>query len=253
MLAAPAAAPRLVPRVIAARDRAAPIIILVSALVHSAALLLFLLRDGRPLPRAPREIPVELVQMPSPARPAPKTPPPPRLEAQATPHETSARRPAAKSLAAKPPAAKSEMKSEAAKSEAAKPKAAESGRGRSGPDVAERMTRLLGAMPTAMPAVAMPGQADDGTEAVSYPQLVLSKLAKAKKDGRHQGIPGRSSVAFSLGVAGQVVAVAVTHPSGDAALDEEAIAMVHRGEPYPPPPPGGQRDYAITLVFRAMP
>jgi len=111
------------------------------------------------------------------------------------------------------------------------------------------MERLLGPMP----AIAMPGAADDGTEMVSYHQLVLSKVAKAKKEGRYSGIPGTATVSFSLGDGGEVVRCDVIIKSVDPALDAETVAMVHRGAPYPPPPPGAQRDYVITLRFQALP
>lgn len=243
---AAATAPRLVPRDAPRRDRALPIIIVVSLLVHATALLLFVGRADRS-PAPPREIPIELVQLPKPpppaANPAPKQPPSPK-QAHSVPPKP-AEKPAARSEKPAPrPAPKPAEKS------AAKPKAQEA---RPRQSVADRMQALIGPTSLGMPAVAMPGEAADGTDAVSYSQLVLSRIAKAKREGRHQGVPGYSSVAFSLGIAGQVVSASIVGSSGDPALDEEAIAMVHRGEPFPPPPVGGQRDYAITLVFRAMP
>ena len=246
------------------RDRAAPFIILLSVLVHLAALLLILWPDDRPSPAPPREIPIEVVQVPAPPAPAQPTPPspPPRPEAKA--EKAPAQKPAAPPHASKAEPHKAETTpADKPREERAKPAVAKPDKttpDKATPDntthdntVAERMERLLGPMPTAMPAIALPGQSADGSDVVSYSQLVLSKLAKAKKEGRYRGVPGRSRVAFTLGVAGQVTSITVTDPSGDASLDEEAVAMVHRGEPYPPPPPGGRRDYAITLVFRAMP
>ena len=104
-----------------------------------------------------------------------------------------------------------------------------------------------------MPVIALPGADAAGTDEVSYEQLVLSKLSKAKDQGRHQGTPADTSVSFHLDDTGAVTNVTLIRPSGEKFLDDEAVAMVHRGEPYPPPPPGGRRDYTITLRFMAYP
>ena len=42
---------------------------------------------------------------------------------------------------------------------------------------------------------------------------------------------------FSLDRKGQVLAIRVATSSGSAALDEEAMALVRRAQPFPPPPP----------------
>ena len=243
---ATATAPRLVPRDTPKRDWALPIIIIVSLLVHATALLVLLGRTDRS-PALPREIPIELLQLPKPAPPAslpaPKQAPAPK-KARSLPPKFSGKPAPLEKPPERPPAPKPVEKA------AAKPAAQDK---RQQSSVSERLKSLIGPTSLAMPAVAMPGDSADGTDAVSYSQLVLSRIAKAKREGRHQGVPGYSSVAFSLGIAGQVVSATIVKSSGDPALDEEAIAMIHRGEPYPPPPVGGRRDYAITLVFRAMP
>ena len=205
--------PRLVPRVPPERDRLPPLVIAVSLILHAAVLLPLRGEHAAP-PR--REISVELVQLPPKREPKP---PAPRARAQPP------RRPSPRSVAQKPPA----------------PKPTES--------VADRLKNLLGPMP----AFALPATTETGAEPVSYAQLVLSQVAKAKKQGRYRGVPGKAGVAFRLGDKGEIVMVDLVRPSGDPSLDEEAVAMIKRGAPYPPPPPGGQRDYAITLRFSAIP
>lgn len=56
---------------------------------------------------------------------------------------------------------------------------------------------------------------------------------------------GTAAVNYSLSRTGAVVAARLVTSSGDAALDEEAVAMVRRANPFPAPPPG----YTETLTF----
>ena len=104
-----------------------------------------------------------------------------------------------------------------------------------------------------MPAIALPGASDAGTESVSYPQLVLSQVAKAKKQGRYVGVPGYAGVRFRVAEDGSLESVKLVASSGDPNLDIEAEAMIRRAAPFPKPPPGGRRDYGITLVFKPQP
>lgn len=204
---------RLLPRVAATRDRVLPTIAAGSLLLHATLLLPLMLREDA-VPTPPREITIELV------RSAPK------------PAERAAAKPV-------PQARKPSPRRQLARKPLAKPRES----------VGQRLKDLLGPMP----AIVLPGAAEAGTEAVSYSQLVLSKVAKAKKVGRYRGIPGAAAVAFALSDSGEIARVAIERPSGDPSLDDEAIAMVRRGAPYPPPPPGGRRDYVITLRFSALP
>ena len=232
--------------------------LLVIAAVSLAAHLAFIvpMLTPRHEPDAPREIPVEVVQMPPPPPPAaasrPKEPPPkPAAPQQKTPpeHKQAEQKQAEQKKPDAPKAPAKAEPSKAAPSKAAQSKAAPSKDAAAQRAVAERMERLIGAMP----AIALPGEAETGTEAVSYKQLVLSKVAKAKPEGRSHGIPGAASVSFTLGDAGDVVRCEIVHKSDDPNLDAEAIAMVRRGAPYPPPPPDADREFVITLRFAAMP
>ena len=237
----------IAPRPVARRDRVLPILIIASLVVHATVMLPSLLGPGETSPVPPHEIPVEIVQLsPKPAekpKPAAQPQPPPRAKAAERPNvqakaDPPKPAPKPKQVAQKPPPKPSPQKV-AAKQPQPKPEPA---------STSQRLQDLLGPMP----AVALPGVAADGTEGVSYTRLVLSQVAKAKKEGRYQGVPGAASVAFTLGDAGEVATVAIVRPSGDPNLDEEAIAMIKRGAPYPAPPPGGRRDYTITLRFQPL-
>lgn len=225
------------PRLASSRDRVLPIFIVASLIVHATVMLPSLVRDiTDKVAPPPKEIPVEIVQE-VPKSSAPKPPPskPQKVAQQEAP------KPQPKPQPPKPQPPKPQpLKPQPPKAAAKQQPRAE--------NVAERLEQLLGPMP----AIALPSASAVGSDEVSYAQLVLSKVAKAKKEGRYQGTPGATSVAFSIGDAGEVVSVAIVRPSGDQSLDDEAIAMVKRGAPYPPPPPGGRRDYAITLRFQPL-
>ena len=220
------------------RDPVLPGVLTLSALAHAGLILLVLVRGhGDVAPPPPREIPVELVQLPA------KEPP----KAAAQPQ---ARSPQAKPPQAKPPSLKAEHAARTEEHKAVpKPPKSHPPKPDQNDSVSERMEQLLGPMP----AIALPSESDTGTDTASYKQLVLSQVAKAKKEGRSTGIPGVASVSFTIGEHGEVVRCEVIHKSVDPKLDAEAVAMVRRGAPYPPPPPGASRDFNIGLRFKALP
>ena len=251
------------------RDRALPRLVALSLLAHLAAIL-FLLGGRQEQAPPPTEIPVEIVQLP-------KEPPPEQTPAKqarsADAHREKPERQAGRSGATVAQDKTSERKTSERKSserrparKLSEPKTPPPGAAGepvppkpvSAPasppmplrqDVAERFEHLLGPMP----AVALPGASELGTEEVSYKQLVLSQVAKAKKEGRYTGIPGVTTVSFSVDDRGGIVRCEVVSKSVDPALDAEALAMIRRGAPYPAPPPGAVRDFVIGLRFQELP
>ena len=110
------------------------------------------------------------------------------------------------------------------------------------------MERLIGPMQAmAMPSLTTGDNPLDVS--VSYRQLVLSQVARQKRDDRHTGIAGHAVIAFAIGEHGEVASCEVWEKSVDPNLDAEAVAMVYRGAPYPPPPPGAQRKFSFGLAF----
>jgi periplasmic protein TonB len=74
-----------------------------------------------------------------------------------------------------------------------------------------------------------------------YPAVAQSR--------REQGI---TQVFFSLDRQGRVINSRIAHSSGASALDEEALALLHRAQPFPAPPrelPGERVDLTVPIRF----
>ncbi len=194
------------------------------------------------------------VKPPPPEQQAARTQPePPQAQpepAKAEPEPSKAEAPKADGAEEKLAALKTELEelkaqrqaleAERAASEAAAPPLAQAGSMAAGG---------LGPLPDSFRAVALPTSADGADEAVSYGQIVFSQLAKAKGIGGREGRPGSAGVRFAINDAGHLVSVAVVAPSGDPSLDAEALAIVRRAAPFPPPPAGAQRVFAANVNF----
>jgi protein TonB len=74
-----------------------------------------------------------------------------------------------------------------------------------------------------------------------YPETAQSR--------REQGV---AQVFFSLDRQGRVIDTQLRRSSGVSALDEEALALVRRAQPFPPPPPewpGERVDLTVPISF----
>jgi colicin import membrane protein len=101
------------------------------------------------------------------------------------------------------------------------------------------------AVPVQMPTA-------DGDVAMSYETVVSGKLALARRyppEADASGAHGAAMIAFLIDDKGHVVKLKLLKSSGDAALDVESLALVMRAEPFPPPPPGAEREFSITVDF----
>ena len=90
------------------------------------------------------------------------------------------------------------------------------------PDTAARFDGL----PASFRAVALPATSIGGTEAANYKAIVFGLLAAAKRypDGaRARGATGAAVVAFGVDSSGRLLSATLARPSGDAALDAEAL------------------------------
>ncbi|MGH6796669.1 MAG: energy transducer TonB [Methylocella sp.] len=91
-----------------------------------------------------------------------------------------------------------------------------------------------------------------GGDAMSYQLIVGSMLERVKhypESALRRGAKGTATVGFALDETGRLVSVSLLQSSGEADLDAESVAVVKRAAPFPPPPPGAKRSFAIKVAF----
>jgi protein TonB len=79
---------------------------------------------------------------------------------------------------------------------------------------------------------------------------LVSRLQRAKRypdAARERDEHGVATVRFTMDRQGHVLSVTLVRSSGSTALDEEAVALIHRAEPLPAMPPEMQGD-TITVT-----
>ena len=91
--------------------------------------------------------------------------------------------------------------------------------------------------------------AEAGNAAASnYPGLVSRQLARVRKPAMSRR--GATRVAFTVSGAGGLAALSVAQSSGAQRIDQAALDLVRRAAPFPAPPPGARRDFAVLIEFR---
>ena len=109
------------------------------------------------------------------------------------------------------------------------------------------------------PVAAAPVQAQlsvsDSNAVPNWKRQVVALLERNKRypaAARAKSEKGTAQLAFSLDRQGKVTAARVTQSSGSGALDQEALELVRRAQPFPPPPaamPGAQIDLTVPVRF----
>lgn len=84
--------------------------------------------------------------------------------------------------------------------------------------------------------------------ASNYPGKVMQRLSRASRP--RVGARGTAVIAFTISGGGGLAGVSVARSSGSAALDQAAARMVRGAAPFPPPPPGAQRSFSISIEGR---
>lgn len=101
----------------------------------------------------------------------------------------------------------------------------------------------------ATPGAARAGAAAPGNAAASnYPGLVMQKISRTPRP--RAGSRGTAVVAFSVAAGGGLAAVSIARSSGSAELDSAAVRMIQSAAPFPPPPPGAQRNFTLNIKGR---
>lgn len=105
-------------------------------------------------------------------------------------------------------------------------------------------------------AAPMPGASSRNSEAVPNwkSQLVAALERQKRYPSEARGDQGTAQLAFSVDRQGGVHNARVTRSSGSSVLDHEALALVQRAQPLPPPPPevqGAQIPIVVPIRYNA--
>ena len=108
----------------------------------------------------------------------------------------------------------------------------------------------------ARPAAPMPGASSRNSDALpSWKTQLVAKLERAKRyPSEARGDQGTAQLAFSVDRQGGVHNARITRSSGSSVLDHEALALVQRAQPLPPPPPevqGAQIPIVVPIRYNA--
>jgi periplasmic protein TonB len=83
----------------------------------------------------------------------------------------------------------------------------------------------------------------------SWQRLLVAQLERHKRyPPQARGKVGEARLAFSIDRTGRVVESRILHSSGSDALDQEALALLRRAAPLPPPPAGLPDDRLSFVV-----
>jgi periplasmic protein TonB len=117
--------------------------------------------------------------------------------------------------------------------------------------------QALSEQTAALPAAPTQGRPNPNRSSAvpTWRTQILALLERNKRypggaQSRHQ--QGTAQVFFSLDRQGRVIDSRVVHSSGASALDEEALALLRRAQPFPPPPPelpGPRIDLNVPIRF----
>ena len=115
----------------------------------------------------------------------------------------------------------------------------------------------LDAKPAEVAAAPAPGAALTPSRVqISWQKALITHLNQYKRypdDARARSVQGVVSVQFTIDRSGRVTASRIMQGSGSSLLDAEALAVLQRASPLPPPPndmAGASFDLALPIQFR---
>lgn len=82
----------------------------------------------------------------------------------------------------------------------------------------------------------------------NYPGQVMRRINRVRKP--RVGFQGTAVVAFRVSASGGLAGVSLSRSSGNQKLDQAALNIIRRAAPFPPPPPGADRSFAISIEIR---
>jgi periplasmic protein TonB len=108
-------------------------------------------------------------------------------------------------------------------------------------------------VPTAPQAAPAPAARPAAPAVASWQRLLIAQLERHKRyPPQARGKLGEAKLAFSIDRQGRVVASRIVQSSGSDALDAEALALVKRAQPLPPPPaglPDNQLSFVVPIRY----
>ncbi len=84
--------------------------------------------------------------------------------------------------------------------------------------------------------------------ASNYPGTVMRKISRIPKPRSKTN--GTAVIRFAIAPSGALQSVSIAQSSGSAGLDQAALKVVSRAAPFPAPPPGARRNFAIKISGR---
>jgi len=108
--------------------------------------------------------------------------------------------------------------------------------------------------PVASAPMQAPANVKDSNSIPTWKRQVVTLLERNKRypeAARSRNHSGTAQLEFSLDRQGRVTASRITKSSGSAVLDQETLDLVHRAQPFPPPPPAlGTAQVNLTVPIR---
>jgi protein TonB len=107
----------------------------------------------------------------------------------------------------------------------------------------------------ATPPAPMASAAPSSSAVPGWRGELIGRLQRAKRypdAARERDEQGVATVTFTMDRNGHVLSASLVHSSGSPALDEEAVAMVHRADPLPPMPAelaGNTVKFTLPVTF----
>jgi periplasmic protein TonB len=113
---------------------------------------------------------------------------------------------------------------------------------------------LAAPVPTAPQSAPAPAERAAAPAVAKWERLLVAQLERHKRyPPQARGKVGEARLSFSIDRTGRVLASRIVHSSGSEALDQEALALVRRAAPFPPPPAGVSDDrlsFVVPIRYR---
>lgn len=91
-------------------------------------------------------------------------------------------------------------------------------------------------------------KAQGNAAASNYPGQVMRRISRVPRP--RTSARGVAVIQFLIAANGSLSSAGIAGSSGSAALDQAALAVVRKAQPFPPPPSGARRSYSIKIKGR---